>query len=181
MIDKDMLDRTVAFHGHLCPGLLIGLRSAIIALAHFGTGRASDEELIAIVENRACGVDALQVVLGTTAGKGNLFFKNHGKQVVTVGSRLTGKAVRISLRRQEELSRAEKTERLMTASDGELFDVVEVEMDFPSKAKVFRSVACDDCGEGTMETALRLLEGRKLCEPCFEMAMTSKDFFPPKG
>jgi formylmethanofuran dehydrogenase subunit E len=38
--------------------------------------RAKDEELVAIVENDACGVDALQCVAGCTLGKGNLLFRD---------------------------------------------------------------------------------------------------------
>lgn len=181
MIDEKALSEAVSFHGHLCPGLLIGVRSALLARERLGIGRSADEEVYAIAENRACGVDALQVILGTTAGKGNLFFKDYGKQVVTVGNRSDGRAIRISLRRQEGLSRAEKIERLQNASDEELFDVKEVKLEAPPKAKVFRSVACDACGEGTMETALRLLEGRKLCPPCFESSLASKDFSPPES
>lgn len=181
MIDKEILKKAVAFHGHLCPGLLIGVRAAMIAKGYLRGIRASDEEIVAIVENRACGVDALQLLLGTTAGKGNLFFKEYGKQVVTVGSRDTGKAVRISLKRQGDMTRAEKTERLKSASDDDLFEVHEVNIELPPKAKVFKSVACDACGEGTMETALHLLEGRKLCKPCFRDTLASNDFSPPKG
>ena len=55
----------------------------------------------------------------------------------------------------------------------------DVKLEAPPKANVFRSVTCDACGEGTMETALRLLEGKKLCPPCFELALESKDFSPP--
>lgn len=179
VIDEKALSEAVSFHGHLCPGLLIGVRTALLARERLGIDRSSDEEVYAITENRACGVDALQVILGTTAGKGNLFFKDYGKQAVTVGNRSDGRAIRISLKRQEGLSRAEKIERLKTADDDELFDVSDVKLEAPPKAKVFRSVTCDACGEGTMETALRLLEGKKLCPPCFELALESKDFSPP--
>ncbi len=180
MVDEKILGEAVAFHGHLCPGLLIGVRSALLARERLGINRSEDEEVYAIAENRACGVDALQVILGTTAGKGNLFFRDYGKQAVTVGNRSSGRAIRISLKRQDGLSRSEKIERLKTADDVELFDVSEVETEAPPKAKVFRSVPCENCGEGTMETALRLLEGKKLCPPCFELALESKDFSPPR-
>ncbi|MCL4499334.1 MAG: formylmethanofuran dehydrogenase subunit E family protein, partial [Chloroflexi bacterium] len=117
MIDKEVLDRAVAFHGHLCPGLLIGVRTAMVAQRYFGDGRSVDEELFCIAENHACGIDALQLLLGTTAGKGNLFFREHGKQAVTVGSRQSGKAIRISFKRQGYMSRSEKGDRLMSLDD----------------------------------------------------------------
>jgi formylmethanofuran dehydrogenase subunit E len=62
----------IAFHGHACPGLALGYRAAEYALQHLGTGRSEDEDLVAIVENDACGVDAIQLVAGCSAGKGNL-------------------------------------------------------------------------------------------------------------
>jgi formylmethanofuran dehydrogenase subunit E len=46
--------------------------------------RAEDEELVAIVENDTCGVDALQCVVGYTFGKGNRLFRDDGKHVYTI-------------------------------------------------------------------------------------------------
>lgn len=75
---KDVIN----FHGHACPGLAIGYRVAVFALKQLGK-RASDEELVAIVENNSCAVDAIQVITGCTFGKGNLFFRDYGKQIYT--------------------------------------------------------------------------------------------------
>ena len=74
-------DDAVKFHGHACPGLAIGYRVANLALKELG-GRARDEELVAIVENNSCAVDAIQLICGCTFGKGNLIFKDFGKQVI---------------------------------------------------------------------------------------------------
>ena len=66
----------VRFHGHSCPGLASGYRAATAAMEALGVKRPEDEELVAICETDACGVDAIQVIAGTTAGKGNqMFFK----------------------------------------------------------------------------------------------------------
>lgn len=45
-----------------------------------GGGRDIDEEMVAIVENDSCAVDAIQVLTGCTLGKGNLIFRDYGKQ-----------------------------------------------------------------------------------------------------
>ena len=45
---------------------------ATAAMNELDSIRAEDEEIVAIVENDACGVDALQCVSGCTFGKGNL-------------------------------------------------------------------------------------------------------------
>jgi formylmethanofuran dehydrogenase subunit E len=96
---KDVID----FHGHTCPGLALGYRVALCALNLLGD-RAADEELVAIVENNSCAVDAIQVITGCTFGKGNLIFKDYGKQVYTFMRRPSGikgkkaqQAVRISV------------------------------------------------------------------------------------
>ena len=97
---KDVVD----FHGHTCPGLALGYRVALVALERVGV-RAVDEELVAIVENNSCAVDAVQVITGCTFGKGNLIFRDYGKQVYTFlrrHSRARGKkttdAIRISVK-----------------------------------------------------------------------------------
>ncbi|RDV80181.1 FmdE family protein [Ammonifex thiophilus] len=90
--------RVVEFHGHACPGLAIGYRVAKAALRELSGRRAEDEELVAIVENDACGVDAIQVLTGCTIGKGNLIYRDYGKHVFTFGCRRTGKALRISVK-----------------------------------------------------------------------------------
>ena len=85
------------FHGHVCPGLSIGYRVALLASNHF-KDRSKDEELVAIVENKSCAIDAIQVINGCTCGKGNLVFKDHGKHVYTYFKRGDKKAIRISLK-----------------------------------------------------------------------------------
>lgn len=64
----------VEFHGHECPGLAMGYRMASAAMNALNSIHSEDEEIVAIVENNACGVDALQCVTGCTFGKGNLIF-----------------------------------------------------------------------------------------------------------
>src|SRR4030042_6175707 len=72
----------VDFHGHACPGRALGYRVSVRALKEFGE-RSADEELVAVVENNSCAVDAVQFVTGCTFGKGNLIFRDYGKQVYT--------------------------------------------------------------------------------------------------
>ncbi|MDA8106647.1 MAG: FmdE family protein, partial [Nitrospiraceae bacterium] len=89
-------DEVVEFHGHSCPGLALGYRVSLRVLREF-KGRAEDEELVAIVENNSCAVDAIQAMTGCTFGKGNLIFRDYGKQVYTFLRRPSGKSIRISV------------------------------------------------------------------------------------
>ena len=66
---------------------MIGWRAARAASEWLGVKSSGDEELVTIAENNSCSVDAFQYMLSTTFGKGNLVFKDHGKQVFTVISR----------------------------------------------------------------------------------------------
>ena len=90
-------DEIVQFHGHECPGLAIGYRMATAAMETLESFRAEDEELVAIVENDACGVDALQCVTGCTFGKGNLLFRDYGKHVYTIYCRSSRLGVRVRI------------------------------------------------------------------------------------
>ncbi|HEY6012281.1 MAG TPA: formylmethanofuran dehydrogenase subunit E family protein, partial [Nitrospirota bacterium] len=92
---EDLRD-VVQFHGHLCPGLSLGFRVAKAALRELGAERPQDEELVAVVENDSCAVDAIQFITGCTFGKGNLIFRDYGKHVYTFFNRRSGKGVRIS-------------------------------------------------------------------------------------
>jgi formylmethanofuran dehydrogenase subunit E len=102
-------DDVVAFHGHSCPGLALGYRVSQRVLKEF-KGRAEDEELVAVVENNSCAVDAVQVITGCTFGKGNLVFKDYGKQVYTFVKRPFGKGLRISVHWQKPSESDEEKE-----------------------------------------------------------------------
>ena len=96
--EKSDWEKCVEFHGHICPGLAMGYRAATIGLRELATRRALDEELVAIVENDACGVDAVMVITGCTLGKGNLLFRDFGKHAYTFMSRKSGVGVRICVK-----------------------------------------------------------------------------------
>ena len=97
IMQSDEFKRCQDFHGHVCPGLAIGYRASKIALSWLEEKRSLDEELVAVVENNACCVDAVQVLTGCTFGKGNFIYKDHGKMVFTFFSRQTGQGVRLSM------------------------------------------------------------------------------------
>ena len=162
-----------AFHGHECPGLAIGYRMARAAMDELDSMRAGDEELVAIVENDACGVDALQCVTGCTFGKGNLLFRDYGKHVYTVYSRRTRAGVRVVFRDDAvpDRMRGDRPafmEWLLDAPAEGFLAVGRVDIDEPEPARIMKSVACSVCGESVMETRLRRVDGRPACIPCAE-------------
>ncbi len=184
----------VQFHGHACPGLSIGYRVALIAANHF-RDRSKDEELVAIVENRSCAIDAIQLINGCTCGKGNLVFKDYGKHVYTYFKRGDKKAIRISLKpevlsqdekhvalfakmRSETASSEEtkefralheaKSQRILEMLEENLFWIREVEIKPPGKAIIYPTLICSKCGEGFMESLGRVRNEKIVCIPCFE-------------
>ncbi len=173
---KSQLDGVIAFHGHYCPGVTIGYRAALVALRELGVQRAADEELVAICENDACGVDAVQFLTGCTVGKGNLILRDWGKQVFTFGRRNDGKLLRIALRTNAlpsapdlppEERRKMAFERLEKSTDAELFDVRWIDTPIPSKARIFKSVPCAQCGENVSESRTRVRDGAFICAECY--------------
>lgn len=49
MIDKKTVEKVADFHGHMCPGLAMGIRAAELALRDIGP-HSKDEEVVAVVE-----------------------------------------------------------------------------------------------------------------------------------
>jgi len=175
------LSDAIKFHGHLCPGLTMGYRVSQRAMQELCSGRAEDEELVAIVENDSCAVDGVQYVTGCTLGKGNLIFRDLGKHVYTFINRQTGKAVRISIRSDFDTNtlvsspsedKMEQKRRVamkvMEVPDDLIFTVTEVEPEVPEKARIFRSVICARCGEKVSESRARLQDGEIVCIPCYD-------------
>jgi len=184
----------VEFHGHSCPGLALGYRASVFALKQLGN-RAADEELVAIVENNSCAVDAVQVVTGCTFGKGNLIFRDYGKQVYTFIKRPSGEGIRISVdwkspeetkeekrmwerymngdQSEEVLKKvhnrkSKKIDIILNSDDEELFRVIRGKMDLPEEARIYKSLACAVCEEKMMEPRARVKDGQIVCIPCFE-------------
>jgi formylmethanofuran dehydrogenase subunit E len=188
------LDDVVEFHGHICPGLVLGYRVSFLALKELGE-RAKDEELVAIVENNSCAVDAVQIMTGCTFGKGNLIFRDYGKQVYTFIRRPSGNGLRISVNwesppeteeekkmwerymrgdRSEDVLKAvhdrksKKIDAIMHVRDEELFTITKGIMVLPEEAEIYPSIRCALCGEKVMEPKARVKDGKIVCIPCFE-------------
>jgi formylmethanofuran dehydrogenase subunit E len=182
-----LVKEAVKFHGHICPGLLIGVRMGVAAMNLLSADRASDEEIYAVVENDSCAVDGLEVVTGASFGKGNLSFRDYGKMAATFYLRIKKKAVRLVFKPDSfgkigngdlgEAMREENQEMKMAKfakiakrfgdlPDDEAFEISNVDMDEPKMAEIRKSIKCDKCGEMTMETKTVAKNGKHLCIPC---------------
>ena len=193
-INEEMVRKTVAFHGHMCPGLAIGIRAAEVALREIGP-HAHDEDVVAVVETDMCGVDAIQFLTGCTFGKGNLIHLDYGKNAFTFYRRSDGKGIRLVTRgealdspdpewerlrsrlgdpnlTQEERDRFRqlheaRSRQILDIPLENLFEVKEPQSKIPSHARIMDSVTCESCGEKVMETRTRRFLGKTVCIPCF--------------
>jgi formylmethanofuran dehydrogenase subunit E len=162
-------EKCVAFHGHQCGGMAIGYKAALYAMDLLDIEFADNEQVVCIAENDACGVDAIQVLLGCSVGKGNLLFHMRGKQAFSFYNRRTGKSVRLVLKKKPEgMTRAESFHYYQTRIPADLFDVKETTIRLPEEARIFDSYTCDCCGESTGANWIRLAGGKKLCLDCYE-------------
>ena len=169
-MDRELLyKRCVEFHGHSCGGLMIGFRAALCAMEQLGIEAPScDEEIICIAENDACGIDAIQLLLGCTTGKGNLILRLRGKQAFSFFSRKSGKSLRIVLKERKFSSHEGKMRFMRDAHTEEIFSIESTPFEAPQYARIFKSRTCDQCGELTAEPWLRVKDGKLLCLDCYQ-------------
>jgi len=193
IMEKDDFKKCADFHGHICPGLSIGYKAAKAGMEMINETRSEDEEIVAIIETDACSADAVQVLTGCTFGKGNFIYKDHGKMVLTLLSRSSGKGVRVAVKNgafevdpehrdllqkvmkgmadHEEQKRFHELHFKRSCSVLEmpaekLFNISSVTVTLPDKAQIKLSVPCDFCGEPTMSTKLEDVNDKKVCRGC---------------
>lgn len=159
----------VAFHGHECGGLTIGYKASLYAIELLNLEFSEDEQVVCVTENDACGVDAVQVMLGCSIGKGNLLFHMRGKQAFSFYNRKNGKSVRLVLKpRPEGMTKEASFAYYQACRPEEMFEIKETTITLPEKAKLFDSYVCDCCGETTGANWIRLAGDKKLCLDCYE-------------
>jgi formylmethanofuran dehydrogenase subunit E len=192
-VEQSAIDRAVAYHGSLCPGLAVGIQAARLALGEVGPAD-EDHKVIAVAETDICAVDAIQALVGCTVGNRNLVIQDWGKNAYTFFRPSDGKAVRISgrpawaadyqalrarvqagLATDEEVDRfreanTAEVERILGMEPEELFDVQEVDAAPPRTSQVDTWITCAGCAEKVMESRTRLRRGEAVCVPCFERA-----------
>jgi len=195
-IDETTVGKVIDFHGHSCPGLAIGIRAAEAGLHALGHAvDAPPTSLVAVVETDMCGVDAIQYLTGCTLGKGNLIHRDYGKMAFSFHDRETGRGVRLLLNpevrgdkngrmatlmravsdgsagaaEKQELTdlRQSMQELFMTVESADMFRIQELDGPPPRGPVILDSLVCETCGESTMESRTRRMQGKTLCIPCF--------------
>ena len=203
-MDRDeLLKMAMAFHGHKCPAMPLGIRAALAAMDKLGAQRASNSELYLISESgkqhaMSCFVDGLQAATGCTYGKYNIEKRYHDKLAFTLIDRTRSKAVRVMLKPgfqakalQSEFVKQRQAgvpatqipaaitdplvERVWTLPAEQMFDISEpFDYHMTQPPTVFRTETCSKCGALVFEKGVRLHEGQPVCQECWPYGESGK-------
>ena len=180
---EKLLEESVAFHGHLCAGQVIGVRMSMLGLRLLGIEdpKGSDrKKLYVFVEIDRCATDAIQSVTGCRFGKRSLHFKDFGIMAATFVNLETSRAYRIlateesrNLAHQYAPEIIDKYRQQLRAyklmPEDELFVVQEVEVTIPEfdlPGRPLRRVRCDICGEWVQDGRYVHLQEKTICKSC---------------
>jgi len=193
---QEWLEFGQKFHGHKCPAMPMGLRVGAAAMNALGVERAKDGQLIAFVDLgddhcATCFGDGLQVIMGTTFGKGNLKKTHKGKWAVTLVDKATGRAVRVTPKAEAMLNNKKTkfftdyrmlgkpasivpadivdplVKNVMGAPDEMLLAVSPIfDYKLEPKKDSFDGFVCEECGEMTVMEYGRIKGDKKVCMDC---------------
>ncbi|HEX2867747.1 MAG TPA: FmdE family protein [Ignavibacteriales bacterium] len=193
---QEWLEFGQKFHGHKCPAMPMGLRVGAAAMNTLGVDRAADGQLVAFIDLgedhcATCFGDGLQVIMGTTFGKGNIKKTHKGKWAVTLVNRASGKAVRVTPKAEAMLANKQTAffkdyrekgipaskvpnevvdpliAKVMNAPQEMLLNISEVfDYKLEPRKDSFAGFVCEECGEMTVEEYGRIKGGKQVCIDC---------------
>lgn len=176
----ELLQEAVAFHGHLCPGQVLGVRVAQAGCRdlRIEEPKAMGKGLVVFVEIDRCAADAIQAVTGCSLGKRTLKHLDYGKMAATFVNVATREAVRVVARddareragayapgvadpRQAQLA----AYRIMPEAELLSLTPVVIRPGWLDRRRV--RVVCQLCGEGVNYGREVMSDGLTLCRSCF--------------
>jgi formylmethanofuran dehydrogenase subunit E len=177
----DLLQESAAFHRHLCPRQVLGVRMGLLA------GRwlelevpRDDKRLLTFVETDGCAADGVSVATGCRVGRRTLRVIDFGKVAATFVDTLTGCAVRIvpaQFCRELAWDYAPEAKNKWQAQligyqhmpDDDLLTVRQVALTVSLElllSKPGYRVNCEVCGEEIINEREVAREGMILCRAC---------------
>jgi len=195
MVESDLLEMAIRFHGHKCPAMPLGLRAGLAAMKKLAVGHAANKELHCLCETgfahaTMCFVDGVQVSTGCTFGKSNIEKLGYEKNAITLINVKSKKAIRVALKpefqkkglgskfvqmRSQGIEPQDidaeivdpMIENIMNQPDEILFKISDVlDYDFKGKKGTFEWQQCENCGEVVFAHGIRIKNGKNLCIPC---------------
>jgi len=183
-IFEDLLAASVAAHGHLCPGQIVGVRLAMLGCRLLGFEVPCPyhqlKKLIVFIEMDRCTGDAVAHTTGVKLGRRSLKFVDYGIMAATFINLEKGPAYRvISTEEARDLAhlyaphepdkRGAQLAAYRLMPDSVLFRVQEVEVDlspYDLPGPTRRKVACARCGQMIRDHREVIQDGLALCRPC---------------
>jgi formylmethanofuran dehydrogenase subunit E len=195
MNDREMLQKTLEFHGHRCWASVAGLRAGLAALRELGVKRSGGHQLHAVVEigedhGAMCFADGVQYATGCTLGKGNISKEPLGKLAVTLIEKKSNRALRVSYRptlqkriaesafmtkrgqgiEPDEIPESEQMEVVDLVWNAPESDVLAIgksyKFDRDWTPEIMGFVPCAACHELTARAYLRVLGDKHVCISC---------------
>jgi formylmethanofuran dehydrogenase subunit E len=181
---QELLSGSVAAHGHLCPGQVVGVRLAILGLRLLGFNAPPTlpqlKQLIVFVEMDRCAGDAVAHVTNVKLGRRSLKFMDYGIMAATFVDLATSRAFRIiSTEESRDLAllyaptgltkREAQLHAYQVMPDSIMFRVQEVQVDlspFDLPGPTQRKVTCRQCGQVVRDQREIEQHGQTLCRPC---------------
>ena len=198
---KEYLEIGFKLHGHKCPAMPLGLRVGAAAMNALGVERATDGQLLALVELGEshcshCFADGIQVITGCTFGKDNIKQLGYGKFGLTLIDVANNRAVRV-VPKADVQGETKKTEFFKNYREKGIpaskvpakvvEPLIEMVMDEAGEKLMnisptfeyvvrmgkesFASFICEQCGDMVVEKYGRIYDGLKVCIPCLQKLM----------
>ena len=181
-MDTKIVEIATALHGHLAPGLALGLRMSELALKRLKANKG-EKYLVAVSETARCLADAMQAATGCTMGHGNAFIEDYGKLALTIGDARTKNGVRVALKdnannhsslmnkwmmRLGKLSHEEEDilNNQLLNMDERFFFIHYVELKRIQSFERSNIVICSKCGELIPHSLTEIRSGMIYCRAC---------------
>lgn len=192
---SEFYETGLAFHGHKCPAMPLGLRAGVAAMNALGVERAKDKELHVISETgkghaAGCFLDGIMAATGCTYGKSNIEKRYYNKMAFTLIDVAGKRAVRVSLKPQffanmlqspfveqrkqgvppQDIAPAiadPLVEKVMAMPEEMFLEIGEIKA-FPLERPkgVFEAAPCSKCGELVFIDKIVDSGCGKVCVPC---------------
>lgn len=174
---ETLLKRGEKFHGHLCPGIVMGTRMAMAGMRELGMNpMEKSHDLIVYVEIDRCATDAIQSVTGCSPGHRSMKLRDYGKFAATFVDIKTGKAVRISVNQKSAPDRGNGKEAMKEAiktlshvPEEELLRIQPVSVDIPEDdipGFPKHKARCSVCGDQILDGREVMVDGKPQCKAC---------------
>jgi formylmethanofuran dehydrogenase subunit E len=181
---EELLAGSVAAHGHLCPGQVVGVRMAMLGLRLLDFAAPPTypqlKQLIVFVEMDRCTGDAVAFVTHARLGRRSLKFVDYGIMAATFVNLNNNRAFRvISTEESRDLAalyapaepdrRQQQTAAYKVMPDSVMFRVQEVQVDlspFDLPGPTRRKATCMKCGQVVRDNREVRQNGFVYCRPC---------------